>query len=258
MSGTGSVTVTVTGPLTGPLNGRTAVITGGGTGFGAGIARGLAAAGARVLLADAMADRAEAVAQELGCDWTTLQADDAGSVAALAYRAADLFEDIDILVAAALPPLRSGPVVPLTDDGFDATLRLAARPFYLTTRAFAPAMQARRSGVILNLLRRLPDDDPWSAAAHGWGVAATLGLAAELGAQGLRVNALSVLADPAPALPRFLGGNGHGDRARQLAAIPLGRYGLPDDLGQAALFLCADAASLVTGQIIRIDGGAGL
>jgi 3-oxoacyl-[acyl-carrier protein] reductase len=67
-----------------------------------------------------------------------------------------------------------------------------------------------------------------------------------------------VLADITPVLPSFLGGKKTDDRARKLAAIPLGRYGLPDDLGQAAVFLCSDAASLITGMVMNIDGGAGL
>jgi 3-oxoacyl-[acyl-carrier protein] reductase len=60
------------------------------------------------------------------------------------------------------------------------------------------------------------------------------------------------------ALPSFLGGTKNDDRARKRGAIPLGRFSQPDDLGEAAAFLCSDAASLITGMVIEVDGGARL
>lgn len=240
------------------LTGKTAIVTGGGTGFGAGIARALAAAGARVMIGDADPDAAEAVARDCGGLWVALDPALNASVGAMGYKAADVLGDLDILVNAALPPASVGLMHEMSETGFDALLLATATSVHLTTQHFVPAMQARRSGVILQVLRRTPAQSIWADAANAWTAGLTRSMAAELGPQGIRVNALSVLADTAPALPRFLGGKNNDDRARHLSTIPLGRYGLPDDLAQAAVFLCSEGASLITGLVMDIDGGARL
>lgn len=240
------------------LMGKTAIVTGGGTGFGAGIARALAEAGVRVMVSDANADAAEAVASGIGGRWAVADPAQNAAFGAMAYKAADQLGDIDILVNAAWSNPAPIPCDQLAEAEFDALLLAHTKPLYLSARHFIPAMKARRSGVILNLLAAAQAGTVWSNAARGFAVAATKTMARELGPFNIRVNALSVLADAAPVLPSFLGGKKSDDRARKLAAIPLGRYALPDDLGQAAVFLSSDAAGLITGLIMDVDGGAGL
>lgn len=244
--------------LVGGLVDKTAIVMGGGTGFGAGIARALAEAGVRVMVCDRDADAAEAVATEIGGIWAVADPTQNAALGAMAYKAADQLGDIDILVNASVLILLAKPLDHWSESEFDAGLLAQSKPIYLSARHFVPAMKARRSGVILNILGPAKSGAVWTDAARGAAVAATKAMALELAADGIRVNALSMLADAAPALPSFLGGKKNDDRVRKLGAIPLGRFSLPDDLGQAAAFLCSDAASLITGMVLEVDGGAGL
>ncbi len=242
----------------GGLTGKTAVIICGGTGYGAGIARAMANAGARVLVTDVNAETAEAMAVETGGLWAEVDPWQNSSVGAMAYKAADLLGDIDMLVNASvfLPAIK--PLDQWAEAEFDAGLLAQIKPIYLSARHFVPAMKARRSGAILTVLGPAKSGSVWADAARGAAISATKAMALELAADGIRVNALSMLADASPALPSFLGGKKNDDRVRKLGAIPLGRFSLPDDLGQAAAFLCSDAASLITGVVLEVDGGAGL
>lgn len=240
------------------LQGKTAVIIGGANGFGAGIARALAQAGVRAMIGDPDSAAAELLAQEIDGLWAQVDPTQNSALGALAYKAADQLGDIDILVSAHLPLYRARPLDEWTEAEFDGCMQAQSKPLFLATRHFGPAMKARRSGAILTLLGPAKTGAPWPDALRGWGVAVVKGMAAELGPFGIRVNGLSLLADTAPALPSFLGGKKNDDRARKLAAIPLGRFSLPDDLGQAAAFLCSDAANLITGTVLNVDGGAGL
>jgi 3-oxoacyl-[acyl-carrier protein] reductase len=95
----------------------------------------------------------------------------------------------------------------------------------------------------------------WFGASKAWVIAATQGMAVELAPYGIRVNAVVPVFDDSPPLPSFMGGTKGDHKAKALAAIPMGRFATPDDVGQAALFLCSDAASLVTGVALDVDGG---
>lgn len=240
------------------LQGRTAVIIAGGTGFGAAISRALAEAGARVMVGDSDETAAQMLAQEIDGLWSEVDPLQNSSLGALAYKVADQLGDIDILVNAHLPALTPKPLDEWSEAEFDAALLAQTKPLFLATRHFVPAMKARRSGVILSILGPAKTTVSWPDAARGWGETAIKAVALELGPFGIRVNALSLLADSSPVLPSFMGGKKNDDRARKLASIPLGRFTLADDLGAAAQFLCSDAASLITGSVIDVNGGAGL
>jgi 3-oxoacyl-[acyl-carrier protein] reductase len=86
-------------------------------------------------------------------------------------------------------------------------------------------------------------------------ITATRAMAVELAPLGIRVNALNPVAGDTPLLPRFLGEDTPEMRAKFLATIPMGRFSTPEDLANAALYLCSDEASLVTGVCMEIDGG---
>ena len=240
------------------LFGKTAVILGGDGKIGAAIAGALAEAGTKVMLGGQNPMATEAVAQQCGGLWAEVDATQNTAMAAFAYKAADLLGDIDIVVNAALPLSRNLALDQWPEAEFDQSLLLAIKPIYLAARHFVPAMTARHSGVILNILAPSAPGAAWADAMRYWGIGATKAMAQELGPLGIRVNAASLLADATAALPSFLGGKKNEMRARQLGAIPLGRFSQPDDLGQAAVFICSDAASLITGVVLDIDGGAGL
>jgi 3-oxoacyl-[acyl-carrier protein] reductase len=155
------------------LMGKTAIVTGGGSGFGAGIARALAEAGVRVMICDGSADLAEAVASEIGGLWSVADPAQNASLGAMAYKAADQLGDIDILVNAALVSTLPKPVDEWAETEFDDMLLAQSKPLYLSARHFVPAMKARKSGVILNILSATQTGAAWSNAARGFALEAT-------------------------------------------------------------------------------------
>jgi len=241
------------------LDGKTALVTGGGSGFGAGIARKFAAEGARVLVADINADAAREVASQIGGIATMVDVSDNASVAALAYEAADALGDIDILVNNAGITHLPQPLEEVSEADFDRVLAVNAKSVYLTAHHFVPAMKARHSGVILNIAStagRSPRPNlNWYNASKGWMITATQTMAVELAPHGIRVNALNPVAGETPLLPSFMGGDTPENRARFLSTIPLGRFSTPEDIGNAAAFLCSDEASMITGVALEVDGG---
>ena len=241
------------------LDGKTALVTGGGSGFGAGIARKFAAEGTRVLVADINADAAREVASRIGGIAAMVDVSDNASVAALAYEAADALGDIDILVNNAGITHLPQPLEEVSEADFDRVLAVNAKSVYLTARHFVPAMKARHSGVILNIAStagRSPRPNlNWYNASKGWMITATQTMAVELAPHGIRVNALNPVAGETPLLPSFMGGDTPENRARFLSTIPLGRFSTPEDIGNAAAFLCSDEASMITGVALEVDGG---
>lgn len=241
------------------LDGKTAIVTGGGSGFGAGIARKFAAEGARVLVADINTEAARDIAAEIGGVPVAVDVSDNASVAALAYEAADALGEIDILVNNAGITHLPQPMDEVSEADFDRVLAVNAKSVYLTARHFVPAMKARRSGVILNIAStagRSPRPNlNWYNASKGWTITATQAMAVELAPHGIRVNALNPVAGETPLLPSFMGGDTPENRARFLSTIPLGRFSTPQDIGNAAAFLCSDEASMITGVALEVDGG---
>lgn len=241
------------------LTGKTAIVTGGGSGFGAGIARAFAGAGARVMVADINAEAARAVADEIGGLAATVDVSDGASVEALAGAARAAFTDTDILVNNAGITHLPMPMEEVPEDEFDRVFAVNAKSVYLTARAFVPAMKARGAGAILNVastagLSPRPNLN-WYNASKGWMITATKAMAVELAPRGVRVNAVCPVAGETPLLKSFMGEDTPEVRARFLATIPLGRFSTPADIGAAATFLCSDAASMITGVALEVDGG---
>jgi 3-oxoacyl-[acyl-carrier protein] reductase len=241
------------------LQGKTAIVTGAGSGFGAGIARRFAAEGARVAVVDIARGAAEEVAAKI--DGLALDCDvgDGASVEAMASAARKALGDIDILVNNAGVTHLPAAMEEVTEDDFDRVLRVNAKSIYLTARAFVPGMKARRQGAILNMASTAAVSPRprlnWYNASKGWVVTATRAMAIELAPFGVRVNALNPVAGETPLLKSFMGEDTPEIRAKFLASIPMGRFSTPDDLGNAALFLCSDEASLITGVAMEVDGG---
>ena len=240
------------------LAGRRAVITGGGSGFGAGIARAFAAAGAQVVLADIDLRSAGQVAAEVGGQALACDVASGADVAALAGKVLDGGAP-DILVNNAGITHLPMPLEDVAEDEFDRVMAVNAKSVYLTARHFVPAMKAAGRGVILNIastagLSPRPRLN-WYNASKGWMITATKAMAVELAPFGIRVNALCPVAGETPLLKRFLGEDTPEMRAKFLATIPLGRFSTPQDLGAAAAFLCSDAAAMITGAALEVDGG---
>ena len=241
------------------LSGKTAIVTGGASGFGAGIARKFAAEGAKVLVVDMNLDGAEAVAGETGGIAMRADVSKDADWAALATRAMDEWGRIDILVNNAGVTHRPMPMEEVPEDEFDRVLAVNAKSVYLSARHVVPLMKAEGSGAILNVASTAGVSPRprlnWYNASKGWMITATKAMAVELAPAGVRVNAINPVAGDTPLLATFMGEDTPETRAKFLSTIPLGRFSTPEDMGNAACFLCSDEASMITGVAMEVDGG---
>lgn len=241
------------------LRDKTAIVTGAGSGFGTGIARKFAAEGARVMLADINADAAAKIAEEIGGVAQTVDVTDGVSVNAMIAAAQASFGHIDILVNNAGVTHLPAAMEDVTEEDFDRVFAVNCKAIYLTARASVPLMKAQGTGVILNIsstagLSPRPRLN-WYNASKGWVNTATKAMAVELAPKGLRVNALNPVAGETPLLASFMGEDTPEMRAKFLSTIPMGRFSTPEDMGNAAAFLCSDEAGLITGICMEVDGG---
>ena len=169
------------------------------------------------------------------------------------------FGRVDILVNNAGVTHMPAALDEISEADFDRVAAVNIKSVYLTARALVPHMKANRGGAILNIAStggvsprpRLT----WYNASKGWMITATRGMAVELAPVGIRVNAINPVAGETPLLKSFMGEDTPEMRARFLATIPLGRFSTPEDIGNAACFLCSDEAAMITGVALEVDGG---
>ncbi|MCB1331504.1 MAG: glucose 1-dehydrogenase [Maritimibacter sp.] len=241
------------------LDGKTAIVTGGGSGFGAGIARKFAAEGAKVMVVDLNEDAAKSVAQEIGGLEMPVNVADGAQMRSLAHAANEAFGRIDILVNNAGVTHLPGPMESISEEEFDRVLAVNVKAVYLAAREIVPMMKAAGSGAILNVASTAAISPrpnlSWYNASKGWLLTATKSMAVELAPAGVRVNAILPVAGETPLLQSFMGQDTPEIRAKFLSTIPLGRFSTPEDMGNAACFLCSDEASMITGVGLEVDGG---
>jgi len=232
------------------LTGRTALITGAGRGMGLGIAKALAGAGATIYVNDLHEDRANKGASEAGGE--ALPGDITDDKARQGFK--DKIGALDILVNnAGVPenmPTSLGHADSLSEDMYHTQMELNHRAVRKLCDIFVPDMRAQGRGRVLIITSESHRLGLSMGLSHYTAAkAATLGymraLAAEIGHDGVTVNALSL-------------GTMNNFEGHERAAIStlVGRAGSPQDVGAAALYLCSDEASWMTGQTIPLNGGA--
>lgn len=241
------------------LENKVAIVTGAASGFGLGIAQKFASEGARVLVADLNAGGAEDVAHRLGQTACTVDVADRASVAKMVETAEENLGPVDILVNNAGVTHMPMAMDEVSDEDFDRVLAVNAKSVYLSAQILVPKMRARGAGVILNVASTAALSPrpklTWYNASKGWMVTATKSMAAELAPAGIRVNALCPVAGETPLLKSFMGDDNPDIRAKFLSTIPIGRFSTPEDMGNAACYLCSDEASMITGVALEVDGG---
>jgi 3-oxoacyl-[acyl-carrier protein] reductase len=243
------------------LQDKIAIVTGAGSGFGEGIARKFVSEGAKALIVDRDAVAAARVAAALGANARAVTADvsKAADVKAMVEAATEQFGGLDILVNNAGIGHLPQPLEGLAEDEFDRIFAVNMKAIYLAAREVVPLLKAQKRGVILNIASTAGVSPrprlAWYNASKGWVITATRAMAVELAPFGIRVVALNPVAGETPMLKTFMGEDTPEIRAKFLSTIPIGRFSTPEDLGNAACFLCSDEASMITGVAMEVDGG---
>ena len=241
------------------LEGKLALITGGGTGIGLAIAQCMAEAGATVVITG----RREAVLQEAvaaigeSAEYVVNDVTDLSAIDALVAEVEATHGPLDILVNNAGINLKK-PALEVTDEDFSRILHTNLHSVFALTRACASRMMARQQGVILMISSMAAYYGIDRVVAYAASKSAVEGmvkvLASEFSGHGVRVNAI------APgfietAMSRTAMNSDPDRRDRAMRRTPMGKFGQPDDIGHAAVFLASDAARYITGASLPVDGG---
>jgi len=248
----------------GLVEGKAALVTGAASGIGRATALALAREGARVLAADRDAAGAEAVAKAIAeshgearamrCD--VARADEVDAMVAAAL---DAFGRLDCAVNAAGILGSPAPLHDVALEQWERTLAVNLTGLFLCLRAELRAMRAQRAGAIVNVssgagVLGTPFLGPYAASKH-----AILGLtktaALENARDGVRVNAICPGSTDTPMLQGFMASSPEA-RRMILASAPSGRLGTPEEIAEAALWLCSDRASYVSGESLLVDFAA--
>ena len=243
------------------LTGRTAVVIGATSGIGKAIALGIADAGADVVATGRRAQLAEDAAREIearGRRSLAIATDvsDTNSIQTLADTVIGTFYKVDILVNAAGRTVRR-PTVDVSDDEWNGIMDTNLTGMLRACRIFGRHMIERGYGRIINIGSLTSVVALYEVAAYGAskaGVAAlTKSLAVEWAPHGVCVNAILPGVFRTALNEGLLDGT---DRGRELLArTPARRFGQPEEVAGAAVFLASEAASFVTGHLLAVDGG---
>jgi 3-oxoacyl-[acyl-carrier protein] reductase len=236
------------------LEGKSALVTGASRGIGRAIAAELAAAGASVVLGYRSGqEEAEALAAEVG--GRAIQAD--VSSPEDARRLVEEAGDLDILVNNA-GLTRDGLLARMSDDDWRTVLDTNLSSVFYTCRAVTRPMMKKRAGAIVNISSVVGVHGNWGqtnyAASKAGIIGFTKSLARELGSRNVRANVVApgyVKTQLTEVLPEEA-------TEAMLTNTPLGRLGEPEDVAGAVRFLCSDAASFITGEVLLVDGGLGM
>ena len=243
------------------LKDKTAIVTGAGSGFGKGIAMRFAKEGARVGVIDINAEAAREVASQIGNSAFAMEADVSidGDVSRMVQVALDRWGQLDILVNNAGTTHRNQPMTEVTEEEYERIFAVNVKSVYLSARHVVPVMKKQGFGVILNVAStagvRPRPGLVWYNTSKGAMMTATKAMAIELAGEKIRVNAINPVAGETGMLHLFMGEDTPEKRAQFISSIPLGRLSLPEDMANAALFLCSDEAEMITGLCMEVDGG---
>ena len=242
------------------LAGKVAVVTGGCSGIGLATVRRFAQEGAKVVIADLNDELGEQYAAEVGGTYVHTNVADKADVDNLFKVAHDTYGRIDI------PPTTPGtspptddPILATEPDAWDKVQLVNLTSVYLCCKAVLPYMLEQKSGSIINtasfvaVMGAATSQISYSASKGG-----VLSMTRELGVQfareGIRVNALCPGPVNTPLLKELFAKDAE-RAARRLVHVPMGRFGEPEEMANAVLFLASDESSFMTASTFLVDGG---
>lgn len=242
------------------LEGRVALITGGASGLGFAMAECMAASGAKVIIASRRLQLCEEAAQQLGhgAEARQLDINDIDAVPTFAANLVRDFGHIDILCNNAGNHCKK-PIEEMSVDDFTAVLRTHVVGSFALSKALIPQMKAQGHGNIqftasMTSFLGQPYVIGYAAAKSAF-LGMIHGMATELSPAGIRVNGIAPGWIDTPMLHQAVD-NDPPRKAKILGRTPMQKFGRPEDIGWAAVYLASDAASFVTGQVLVVDGGA--
>lgn len=244
------------------LDGKVALVTGGSKGLGRAMAQALAEAGADIALCSRTGAEAAQAAQEIaaatGRRAAGFQADvtDRASVAHLKAQCETTFGQVDILLNNAGVNVRK-PTAELTDEDWDSVIDISVKGSFLCSQAFLPGMIERKWGRIVMLgsimtFVAIPGRAAYASAKTGV-LGLTKALALEGAPHGVTVNCLCPGPFETPMNQALM--NDPVAYQAFLSKIPMGRWGQPEELGGAIVFLSSPASAFMTGTTLTLDGG---
>jgi len=245
------------------LDGKIALVTGGGSGIGRATALIFAREGAKVVVADIVVDGGEETVKMIkvaGGDALFVKVDvsKAADVEAMVHQTVEMYGRLDCAFNNAGIEGEQAPIVENSEENWDRVININLKGVWLCMKYEIPQMLKQGGGAIVNTssvagLVGFQGITPYVASKHGVaGLTKTVAL--EYATSGIRVNAVCPGVIRTPMIDRFTGGDAEAE-AQFTSLEPVGRMGTPEEIGEAVVWLCSEAASFVTGHPMVVDGG---
>ena len=233
------------------LKNKIAIVTGGGSGFGAGIVKKFSQEGAKVVVADINLENAEKVAMDSGGFAVEVDVSNSLSFKNLVDKTLEKFGKIEIMVNNAGITHLPNSMENISEAEFDKIFAVNSKSVFFSAKYLVPKMTSIGGGYILNVASTAGISPRPNLSWYN----ATKAKSIVLASKRIRVNALAPVAGETPLLKSFMGGDTPEKREKFLSTIPIGRFSTPNDMGNAACFLCSEEASMITGVVLQVDGG---